>query len=130
VVEKSTNQASYSLHEIRDFSEYSKNKIEAWRGFLAGSTDGNLKSVIWGAGAKGVSFLNMIKQPEGILGVVDLNPRKQGKFIPVTAQPIFLPEQLTKFQPDRVLVMNPIYLDEIKSQLTKFGFEENMCISV
>jgi len=78
------------------------------------------RSVIWGAGSKGVSFLSEI-QNHGIEYAVDINPTKHGYFMPGTGQEIVAPEFLTQYQPDFVLAMNPVYTAEIQAELDRLG---------
>lgn len=75
---------------------------------------------VWGAGAKGATFANLV-DPETMLidCVVDLNPAKQGKFIPGTGHPIVAPDDLGTRQVTAVLVMNPNYRAEIAALLTR-----------
>ena len=71
--------------------------------------------VIWGAGAKGSTFLNILdSNKEHIKYVIDINPKKQNKFIARTAHPIYSPEILSIQRSENILVMNENYLDEIK----------------
>jgi len=82
------------------------------------------KVAVWGAGAKGVTFVNLI-DPLGsrVDCVVDLNPSKQGSFIAGTGHPIVDPRQL----PDRgvrtAIVMNPNYIEENERLVRKARFE-------
>jgi hypothetical protein len=48
--------------------------------------------VLWGAGTKAVGFLNMLDifSGDGIKYVVDVNPRKSGRFVPRTARKSYL----------------------------------------
>jgi len=71
---------------------------------------------IWGAGAKGSTFLN-IMDPERIYFeyVIDINPAKQFKFIGGTGHPIFSPDALRTLPVDEIFVMNENYLSEIQS---------------
>lgn len=74
--------------------------------------------VIWGAGAKGSTFLNLLDpKKEKIKFVIDINPEKQNKFIAHTGHPIYSPETLKSKTIDTIIVMNENYLQEI-SQLT------------
>lgn len=52
-------------------------RVEQWRQRI-GELRSNRDVVIWGAGAKGVMFLNLLRlrAGEGIDRVVDINPRK------------------------------------------------------
>ena len=75
--------------------------------------------VLWGTGAKGVTFLNVFKHCDQIELAVDINPRKQGLYVPGTGQKIVPPEFLQDYQPDIILVMNPIYMVEIQKMAKK-----------
>jgi SAM-dependent methyltransferase len=74
---------------------------------------------LWGGGAKGTTFLNLVDGAEHVGAVVDLNPRKQGTFVPGTGHPIVAPEALVGRAPARVIVMNPLYRDEIAARLAE-----------
>jgi hypothetical protein len=68
---------------------------------------------LWGAGSRGVTLLNILKDPR-IEYAVDINPRKQGKYVPGTGQKIVEPKFLLKHQPDYIILSNPAYEDEIR----------------
>ena len=81
---------------------------------------------VWGGASKGVLFLNYLSKLsplifEKVLGVVDLNTKKQKLYTPSTNIEIISEiEMFKKFQlGDVVLVMNPNYFDEIKMCLDK-----------
>lgn len=87
----------------------------------------NKRVALWGAGAKGVTFLNSLSVPvERIPYVVDINTRKQGRYIPGTGQQIIAPESLSSYRPDVILVMNPNYLDEIRAAVGKIGLSADV----
>ena len=73
--------------------------------------------VFWGAGSKGTTLLNQLPDSEMIQYVVDINPGKQGKYIPGSGQLVVPPEFLTSVQVDTVVIMNDIYREEIQSCL-------------
>ena len=54
---------------------------------------------------------------------MDINPIKQGRFVPVTGRPVVAPEMLSELKPDRVIVLNPQYRDEIAAQLRGLGVQ-------
>jgi hypothetical protein len=74
---------------------------------------------VWGAGAKGVMFLNLLHLTRdfGIDRVVDINPRKQGHFVPAMGQRIIAPDCLAQDPPDFVIVLNREYIGEVMSNL-------------
>ena len=78
-------------------------------------------SVVWGAGSKGVGFLSTLGLADEIAFAVDVNPAKQGMFMPGTGHEIVGPERLRTVRPDLVVVMNPIYVDEIRRDLEGLG---------
>jgi hypothetical protein len=94
---------------------------EKWSGEVAGIATAGKRAVIWGAGSKGVAFLTNLGLHEGIEYAVDINPHKQGKYMAGTGQKIVSPEFLVTYRPDKVIVMNPIYMTEISDQLHRLG---------
>jgi len=82
--------------------------------------------VVWGAGSKGTSFLSLVAGADTIDVVVDVNPAKQGRFIPVGGQRIVGPDALVDSGVANVIVMNPIYTEEIRTQLDDIGLRPGM----
>jgi hypothetical protein len=73
---------------------------------------------VWGGGAKGVTFLNLLDPAADLIDcVVDINPRKQGMFIPCSAHPIVGIDDLGKRGITDIVVMNQNYRDEIQASL-------------
>jgi SAM-dependent methyltransferase len=69
---------------------------------------------LWGAGAKGVTLANLA-DPELLLvdSLVDINPKKQGRFVPGTGHAIVAPGALRDREIRHVVVMNPNYEAEV-----------------
>jgi SAM-dependent methyltransferase len=97
--------------------------IELWRQRIDQLKSDRRHVVIWGGGAKGVMFLNLLRVPAGagIDWVVDINPRKQGHFVPLMGQRIVSPGCLVKDPPHLVIVMNPEYEREVRSMIEDMG---------
>lgn len=84
----------------------------------------NGKVALWGAGAKGASFANLVDSDCAIIDcVVDLNPNKQGRYIPGTGHPIVAPADLTWRGVKSALLMNPNYREENLRLLSEAGIE-------
>jgi hypothetical protein len=68
-------------------------------------------------------FLNLLRVTTGagIDLVVDINPRKQGHFVPLMGQKIVGPDWLLRDPPDIVVVMNPEYEREVRSMIDDMG---------
>jgi SAM-dependent methyltransferase len=106
---------------VERFSELAQKRLQAWKLRIAQWSAGGRRAVIWGGGAKAVSFLNMLKITDTIPYVVDINPHKQGRYLPGTGQRVVAPEFLKEFQPQTVVVMNPMYRQEVESELRTLG---------
>ena len=105
----------------QDFPRRYAETIEHWRKVLAEET-GRRPGVVWGAGSKGASFLNLLRPPgQRIAALVDQNPHKQGRYLCGTGHLIVSPESLPDIDPGAVFVMNPIYEAEIRSKLDELG---------
>ena len=98
-------------------------KISQWRRRISDLRSDGRRVVIWGAGAKGVMFLNLLQitAGAGIDWVVDINPRKQGHFVPIMGQRIVGPKCLLQAPPDLVIVMNPEYECEVRTMIDEIG---------
>jgi hypothetical protein len=83
--------------------------------------------VIWGSGSKGVSFLTGVTgAAESVAYAVDINPYRRGYFMPGTGQEIVGPAQLSEIRPDVVVVMNSVYVPEIKAMLAELGLNPEL----
>ena len=111
---------------VLDFEQTFHSILNSWEAKLSTIHSDGKEVVIWGAGAKGVSFLNMLPTRERINFAVDINPHKQGKFVPGSAQEIVSPGKLTSIRPDIVIVMNPVYTDEIRTELAAYGLNPDV----
>jgi len=77
---------------------------------------------LWGGGAKGVTFSNIIgNAPLHNLVAVDANPEKKGVFMGGSGVRIYAPEELSDMKLDTVVIMNALYKDEITAALQKYS---------
>ena len=97
-----------------------------WRRCLDELAGADRTVVVWGAGSKGTTFLNTIHGAGLIEHVVDINPREQGNFVGGTGQEIVPPERLTGLRPPVVIIMNPIYRDEIGATVAGLGLKAEL----
>jgi hypothetical protein len=97
-----------------------------WSEFVRTRHRAGKRLAIWGGASKGVSFLTTNGFGEEVAQVVDINPHKQGKFLPGSGHEVIGPEALEAAPPDTVIVMNPIYLAEIGAQLSGMGLRPEL----
>jgi SAM-dependent methyltransferase len=108
---------------VTDFSRSYDEKLSYWNDFLTNAAASMQHIVVWGAGSKGVTFLNCINDPESVSCVVDINPNKDGKFVAGTGHEIVSLERLAEISPTHVIIMNSLYKSEIESALEGLGID-------
>ena len=107
---------------VDEFSKQLPRALDGWRAKIGEYRDDGKRVVIWGAGSKGVAFLTTLGLGEdSVEFAVDINPHRHGQFMATTGQEIIGPERLTRDKPDVVIVMNPVYKQEIEEDLQKLG---------
>jgi hypothetical protein len=108
------------LRQFESFGEAMSAQVAEWAGRLTQLAAAG-PVVLWGAGSKGVTFLNLLAAHSSVTHVVDINPRKWGKYVPVTGHEVTGPEAIRGLRSATVLVMNEAYLHEIRCQLNELG---------
>lgn len=86
---------------------------------------------LWGAGSKGVMFLNLLSlhAPGKIDRVVDQNADKHGRFVSGTGQEIVGPDALRHGGVKRIVLMNGIYEHEVRARLTALGIAPQLTVA-
>ncbi len=108
------------------FVEKIKIQLEGWKEKLEGFKAENKKVVIWGGGSKSVGFLTQFHDLGVIDHVVDINPHMNGNYIPGIGIQYVVPEFLAEYKPDVVIVMNSVYMEEIRKMLNGMGVDPLM----
>ncbi len=117
------------LASIATFAARQRVDVASWRERIAELSASGAKPVLWGAGSRGVQFLTFADPEKRLAAVVDVNPRKWGRFLPVTAHQVQSPEALTELAPAAVIITNPAYRDEIGQRLRDLGIEAELLIA-
>lgn len=109
--------------EKRPIKEYTirfNDKINEYKELVAK----NKNMGIWGAGAKGSTFLNLVdKEANKVKCVIDINPKKQNQYIGGTGHLVIKPEDIIKYNIDTIIVMNINYINEIKSIINNLNIK-------
>jgi len=108
---------------VRRFGAEVAKASAAWRRFLFSGARRGRRTVLWGSGSKAVAFLTALGVTNEVECVVDVNPYRHGKFMPGVPQRIIAPERLVDYDPDYVVVMNPIYTREVRQRLDRLGLK-------
>ena len=112
--------------DVAYFAQSYRPKLDAWRTKIKKLGKKGHRIVIWGSGSKGVAFLTTLDLRKEIEYTIDINPYKHGMYMAGTGQEIMSPEFLQEYKPDVIIVMNPIYCDEISQDLEKMGVEAEL----
>lgn len=124
-----TNESNQLSLLAKDFKTRIRKSIADWSGYLQSTAAARKRVAFWGAGAKGVTFLNLVSGASKIEYIVDSNTRKQGMHVPGTGQSISSPGHLREYQPDRIIALNPLYIQEISSTLISLGLNSEVVSS-
>ena len=113
---------------VERFAAAYRAKVANWRLRLDELRQQGRRTVLWGAGSKGVSFVNTLAVGETLMALVDLNPHKQGRFAPGTGHQVLAPAALVDHPPDVVIVLNPQYRDEIAADLAALDIHADLLV--
>lgn len=114
---------------VDGFSARYREKVALWEERLSDLRRQGKKAVVWGGGSKGVTFLNSVPAARHVEVMVDINPRKQGMYVPGTGQQIVAPDHLKSSRPDVIIVMNPLYAGEILAQAEAMGIRAELQVA-
>lgn len=111
---------------VESFAAHYRAKVTLWKDHLDRWREEGRCLAVWGAGSKGVTFLNIVEGGAGIRHIIDINPHKQGMYVAGTGQQILPPEGLVESRTDTILVMNPLYKDEIQAYIAQLGLRAEL----
>lgn len=111
---------------VEEFKTKISNTLDTWTSRLTDFKNRNLKTVVWGGGSKSVGFLTNFDSLGAISHVVDINPHMQGNFIPGIGKQYVGPNFLKEYKPDVVIIMNSVYIEEIRSMLNERGLNPEL----
>ncbi len=108
------------------FRDNAKTKQKQWARQIQKARMKGEKVVLWGSGSKAVAYLTTMDVKDELEFVVDINPHKHGQFLAGSGHEIVAPEFLREYQPDAVIAMNSIYLEEIQNDLDRLGIKAEL----
>lgn len=120
------DEISQLAADVAVFTANFQAKVDTWSNQLRKIASQGKRAVVWGAGAKGNTFLNILAASNSVDYVVDINPRKHGLYVAGTAQQIVPPDFLRTYRPEVILIMNQIYKDEIDQLIHELEFEAKL----
>lgn len=105
--------------EHLDFGDLAAS-VEDWRRWADELERAGRRAAVWAASSKAVAFLSAVPDFAPVVAV-DINPAKAGRHLPGSGLGVCGPDDLPGFDIDTVVVMNPVYMDEIRAELERVG---------
>jgi len=121
-------EQEHFARSIRAFGENYQQKVVSWRRQVTTMREKGQRVVAWGSGSGAITFLNTLQIKEEIPYVVDINPKRQGKFLPLTGQQVVDPAFLTEYRPEAIIITNATYAAEIKQQVGAMGIQAEFMV--
>lgn len=122
VIEMRSREVAAGFAKVETYANFTRQVEETKRKlleFLIEAKRSKKKVVGYGAPGKGNTLLNYCGIRTDFLDyTVDRSPHKQGKFLPGTHIPIRNPEEISRTQPDYVLILPWNIKDEIVKQMS------------
>jgi hypothetical protein len=109
-----------------EFGARSQTAIERSRATLRKLGAQGRPLVLWQAASKTVGFMSALGEESLVDFAVDVNPRRHGQFIPPYGLQVLAPEELIRRRPKNVVLMNPVYLDEVAAMLGSLGVDTRL----
>jgi len=120
VEQLSTRERQLGVETLQFYESFPEQVQETkWKllEFLISTKRKQKRIVGYGAPAKGVTLLNYCGVSTDFLDyTVDINPAKQGHFLPGVGIPIYSPDKLSETKPDYVLILPWNLRDEVVAQ--------------
>lgn len=115
--------ATEALRDCHSFGIDVREAISACRRRLTEFAAANRPLVLWQGASKTVGFLTAIGDADMIDSAIDLSPQRQRKFLPGSGLPVHAPAELQRLSPDHVVLMNPVYLREVRELVESLGVQ-------
>lgn len=110
-----------TLAAAMGFAAAAARTLDRWRARIAGWRADGDGVVLWGAGSRATTLVNLLRVGAEVSAVVDANPRRDGTFVAGTGHPVVAPHRLQTLRPRLAVVLNPVYRDEVGGMLAAVG---------
>lgn len=111
------------ISSVKQFSERITSVLQHWKETIHQAVQKGQKVALWGSGSKGVAFLTTLDLCEEIEYTVDINPNKHNTYLAGTGHKVVGPDFLQEYPADIVVLMNPLYLEEVQQDLGRLGLQ-------
>lgn len=95
--------------------------VSTWDDRVAALVGDGERVALWGAGSKGVMFLNLVPHARSVECVIDVSPVKTGRYVPGSGHRVVAPAAAAEQRISAVILMNPLYRAEVEGMLDALG---------
>lgn len=89
--------------------------IDRWRSTFAMDRRAGEKIALWGGASKAVTLALLLDRGASDISLaIDINPARDGSFMPLSAIPVVRPEKARREQISKAYVVNPVYGPEVE----------------
>lgn len=117
-------RAQVSRGDRPDFGALA-DRVDDWRRWATDLDEAGRRAAVWAASSKAVAFLAAVPDFHPVVAV-DINPAKAGRHLPGSGLGVCGPDDLPAYEVDTVVVMNPVYMDEIRAELDRVGVDAEL----
>jgi SAM-dependent methyltransferase len=96
--------------------------VDRWRRTFAKDQEDGEKIALWGGASKGVTLALLVGDCATRLTAIDINPARDGSFMPVSGVPVILPEKAQHERITKAYVVNPAYVEEVEQYCSDKGW--------
>lgn len=111
------------FEHLETFSRAYREGVTHWQEKIDSWIAKKYNIALWGAGMRGINFLSHFSNLDNLKLVLDINPLRQGKYLPKSGFQVHAPEALKEQKVEVILISNATYQNEIMAQAKALGFE-------
>ena len=127
-VRDTRSEVAAIARDIGQFGRAAEEMLVRWEARLEELRRSKRRVAAWGAGGRAITFFSQLHVGDEIPWVADINPNRQGRFLPRTGQRVVAPEFLREYRPDAVIITNPTFEAEIREQARSLGLASEFLV--
>ncbi len=104
-----------------NFAVEVRSSIERCQRHLSRMAAASAPLLLWQGAAKTVGLLAALPDISAIDSAIDLSPARHDGFLPGSGLPVYGPARLPQIRPGVIVLMNPVYLKEVRACIESFG---------
>ncbi len=127
-VRDTRSEVAAIARDVGRFGRAAEEMLTRWEARLDELRREKRRVAAWGAGGRAITFFSQLHVGNEIPCVADINPSRQGRFLPQTGQRVVAPELLREYRPDAVIITNPTFEAEIREQARSLGLASEFLV--